>query len=208
MTKNDDIIFEAVNLNLKELDLAFSGPHTYTSLFMPQPYGIYLDQTLSTMFINAYIDDAELKHLFVRPLFLLLQIQSLNEKFYKIDKYLRENNNFVYTYAAGVHGGEFLFMYVFECPEKYKADYDKFIDGRYSEFSNDLKSIYHRVLPTPKGPIENPIYGAVFKTPQMKKITESILSAYHGREVDSPVILDTNQEYFGLPNSKYEIFRV
>jgi hypothetical protein len=185
MTKDKDKLYQKVlEIELIVPASEFTGIHTYSTMFMPPPFDIFIDNNIANVMVNCYLDDSQLKHLFRKPLFFLIKIPDINKTFLQIERYLRDNKNFSYTYPVGKTAkGEYLFMYVFECPEKYGADYDKFLDSKYSETSAEFKSLFHKSIPVQGKTVENPVYGVLHKTPSIKETVERILSCYHLRSM-------------------------
>ena len=126
-------------------------------------------------------------------------IQYYNRKdVLELISYLKEKKSYVHSYLVGYNDGIFFRMFVFECPEKYKPDYDLFIKAKYSKFSDDFKSKFTQTVQTPDGNHEeNPLYGAMFKTKHMKDWIE--------KQIGEP--LESGQEYFPKLNPTYEVFR-
>lgn len=195
-------IRDSLNIDFSYPDSVFTGNMTYSTLFLPPAFGIVMDEKLASLFINAYLNDAGFKHLYERPYFILIGTDSIDDIFNEVDSDFRENPNFVYTYFVGTNKGKLLYMYVFECPPKYKDDYDRFVEGKYSTFSTDYKSKFARIIPDENGNfIESHLYGVIYKTPSLKRKVENLLF------LDPKEKLDKNQEYFGKPDKKVETFR-
>ena len=193
---------EKIKINIP--NSPFTGNRTYSSLFLPPAFNIPFDSTLAAYLVNTYIDDAGLKHSFKRPYFVLLQANDISENFKELDRELKENQYFVYDYYVGSNeDGSMLFMYVFECPNELRTDYDKFLKGEYSKFSANFKSRFAKIVPDIHGKyIQSPLYGVLYKTPEWKKKIEGIICDPNENEH-----LDANQEFFGKPEEKFEIFR-
>lgn len=194
-------ILEPWKVEINYPNSVFTGQVTYSTLFLSPVFGINLDGKISNYLVNMYLNDAQLEHLYLRPLFILLKTKEIDNDFVEIDNMLQKNRNFVYTYAVGEHEDEKLYMYVFNCPDEYIVDYDKFVNGEYSKFSSKLKAKFSRVIPAGTGYEESPLYGVLYKTPSFKKKVEKFLFN------DPTEHLDNESEYFGKPDSKIEIFR-
>lgn len=175
----------------------FSGNKTYSSLFLPPMFDVATDRPVYDFFVNCYIDDYGIKHLFDRPLFVLLKTARIDNYFMAVESLITSAKNFVYTYPVGTNYDNYLFMYVFECPKVFQTDYDKFLNGEYSGFSKPLKQRFPRLIPLKGDAVESPIYGALHKTPYFKYKVESIIGEK----------LDKTQELWAAPKPEYEIFR-
>lgn len=176
----------------------FSGNRTYSSLFLVPAFEINLSSLVYHYFVNAYLDDHQIDHIYKKPLFFLVEVKKLDDNFRRIDIDLQRNKNFRYTYLAGTNGIGFLFMYVFECPPEYYSEYDKFIKGQYSKFSERYKGRFYKTVPGQEGGFdESPISGVMYKTPKIKEKVEKIIG----------VELSSSDEYFGKPDERIEIFR-
>jgi hypothetical protein len=198
MTKSDSDIKKITSVTLNEINSHFSNTSTYSTLFLIPAFDIELNSKVFEMFENAFVDHQDFMHLYERPLFCLFKVGEKEiSKFQEITPLLISNPNFVYTYCAGRTNNFYLFMYVFECPEPYKIDYDKFLEGKYSEFSLALKSKFNnKVMLTNGVQDESPIYGALFKTSDMRRKMEAIV----GQRID------VNGEFWPAPKDEFEIF--
>lgn len=197
MSPTDESIKEFTHVKTSTPHSPFSGDKTYSSLFLPNMFDVVIDRPIYDFFVNCYIDDAELNHQFKYPLFLLLKTQKLDNYFRAVENLLITNKNFVYTYPVGTNYGSYLMMYVYECPQVFLKDYDRFKNGEYSQFSKELKMRYPRMIPMQGRAIESPIYGVLFKT------------RYHRNKVEEIVgeKIEPAQELWATPKSEYEIFR-
>lgn len=198
MRRNKEDISIVTETNIGNIKSPFSGENTYTTLFLVPAFDVYMDTPFYKYFINAYIDDKDLTHYFKRPLFILVHLKDNSDRTADLQNYLVTRKAFIYDYIVGTKDGSLLKMYVFECPSKFKADYDLFLKARYSKFSNDYKAKFNRIITSVTGQnMESPLYGAVHRTPTMKKKVEAIIGE----------VLDKEQEYFGELKPDYEIFR-
>lgn len=198
MTKNDNILKNITALNVFRPKSVFSGENSYTTLFMLPMYEVYMDSTRYKHFINGYVDDVGLRHCFKRPLFILIKYEAHTESLLEITNYLMSKKSFVYSYLAGTEGNSLLKMFVFECPNQFRTDYDHFLKGKYSKFSAHLQQKFNQFIKSIDGSaMESPLFGAIHKTSTFKKTVEKILDER----------LSPNQEYFGELKNEFEIFR-
>lgn len=190
-------IRKAIHVDVKIPNSPFSGNRTYSTLFLAPAFELNLNSALWHYFVNAYLDDYTIEHVYKRPLFILLETRKLDDSFKRVDFDLQRNKNFRYSYVAGTHGLSFLFMYVFECPEQYTEEYDRFLKGQYSKFSERYKGRFYKIIPDSEGGFdESPISGVMYKTDKLKEKVEDIIG----------VPLSPSQEYFGIPDKRIEIF--
>lgn len=198
MTKNGVILKERTRLKVSRPNSVFSGENTYTTLFLMPAFDCFMDTGRYKYFINSYIDDIGIKHCFKRPLFVLVKYEAHTEGLLELTNYLRGNKYFVYTYLAGTTDNALLRMFVFECPPKYKSDYDAFLQAKYSKFSDQYKTKFNPSFRSVTGvAVESPLYGVVYKTETLKRKVEGFI----GQK------LDKEQEYFGILTPEFEIFR-
>lgn len=198
MIKNDIDIWSVASVPVNQINSPFSGDNTYSTLFLTPAFDVYLEAHLYHTFINSYIDDAEIKHLFKRPLFALIKYKERTLDVKEVNAYLKSKPSYVYSYLAGTYKDCYLRVYVFECPSAFKNDYDRFIKGEYSKFSYEYKDKFNKTTTSPSGiPIESPLYGVVNKTGFLKRKMEKIMDEK----------LSPSQEYFGIPIPEFEVFR-
>jgi len=197
MMVSEDNIKEVTHVKTTTPHSPFSGDKTYSSLFLPNMFDVVIDRPVYDFFVNCYIDDYGLSHLFDKPLFVLLKTEKLDNYFQAVESLITSNKNFVYTYPVGTNYGGYLFMYVFECPKVFEKDYDRFKNGEYSSFSKELKMRYPRLIPMQGRAMESPIYGALFKTQYHRGKVEEIV----GEKIEK------GQELWATPKPDYEIFR-
>jgi len=96
-------------------------------------------------------------------------------------------------------------MYMFEVPDSYKKDYDHFMNGRYSQFSESLKRAivkYH----CKKLDVNSPIYGVLYKTEQRREYLEKLLSYDPQGNFVSSVTISPSAEYASIINLDEEVF--
>lgn len=198
MTKSDIDIKKITSVSLTELHSYLSDRSTYASLFLIPAFDLELNAKTYELYENSFIDHEGFMHLFDRPLFTLFKVGEKEIKdFQNINKTLTSNPNFVYTYCVGRTNNYYLYMYVFECPKAFEKDYDKFLEGKYSQFSIAYKAKFMRNVMIFDGSYEeSPIYGALFKTDKMRQKMEGIV----GEKIDP------QGEFWSPPKDEYEIF--
>lgn len=88
---------------------------------------------------------------------------------------------------------------VFKFPERYRKDYELFMQGKYSKFSSEFKKIFpEKNRSYEDGKFDYTLHFHIFKrTPGMREFIEDDL----GIEIDRE---DKSFEYWGIPDSKRE----
>ena len=105
-------------------------------------------------FINAYLGDDEHeipeKYRYKDYLFLLFNIDlfSYTKEFEAFEDILKSHTVDDVTLFREEYIPEAgLKMYIFEIPEKYKKDLERFLIGKYSEFSEEYKGLFNKFVP-------------------------------------------------------------
>lgn len=198
MTKNEVKVDELIREDYKVPESVFDKKRTKTTLFMLQTIFPNNSLVATEYFVNAFIDDALFKHDLTRCIFILFKIEPKNPRWIMLAQKLRSKPEFVLEYFGGMQDGKHLMMMVFRIPEKYAAEYDNFIDGKYSKFSEDYKKLFPRHVYNEKAqPIESVIWQALYKADDLKKRMEDFLDTEFGPE----------DELWGKPEPKFEVYR-
>lgn len=142
-------------------------------------------------FINAFIDDYGLIHSSFdwyhktkeHYLYLLFKPKSL-KTFSSEEEIYKKFSNWVDYYDLD-DGNT---MHVFKIKEIYHSDYNKFINGKYSQFSKKLKDKYTNSLAD----------GIVNK---LETTRQQMCKIYDGFDIPK------SQEYMSIPDKKEEIYR-
>ena len=137
-------------------------------------------------FVEAFFKDMEHKSETKYPVYILFKPPNMIEfgEFLEEEKQLELIED-VYDYPGGY------VVVVYRFPEIYEKDYDLIKEGRYSETSNDFKSIF----PQTSSDETFSLYHLVFnKHPDLRKRMED--------ELGSPISEDT--ELWHLPNLQKE----
>jgi hypothetical protein len=85
-----------------------------------------------SQFVNVFVGDDSIG---LENCILLLYKYSSKEEFDKLDEELRQHPEFDHTYEPD----KYHTMFVFNIPLKYIEDFGKFIDGKYSQFTEEYK---------------------------------------------------------------------
>jgi hypothetical protein len=132
MIKNNINIEEIlkVNLTLPESSLGLEHQNNTFHFLLPmfKIHNIYGYPE----YRGIYYKDKERKSSLENCIYILIA-ESDNNKSLLAE--LKAHNNFKYTYYAGYNNKD-LICCVLQCDEQFIEDYDKLIDGRYSEVSN------------------------------------------------------------------------
>lgn len=182
---------------LKETIL--DGPYTKTTHFLLP--GLHISNNLQTFtkyFVNAFIDDEEITHIIKNPVFVLCKTKAFDADWLKFETALKSSPRCIYDYIVGKFEDDYLVMFLFEFPPAYRADYFKFIEGEYSQFSEQYKKLFIEKLKDDNGTEkENSLYGIIHKTQTFKHKLEKIIDER----------LDPQKEYWEKWSVNREIFR-
>lgn len=177
----------------------FDGLFTKTTQFMLSSLEINLVTPILKCFKNAFLDDVDHEHNYIRPIFLLFTIDDVR-KWDKTHVELVKNPNYINDYNAGVDkNGKDLVMYVLGVPEKYKMEYQHFRLGRYSHFSNAYKNKFSKYLSVNGAKEENIVWQVIHKADILKRKIEEQFNL-------TPHELDDAEEVWDLPRKEREIY--
>lgn len=141
-----------INNALLEVDTkldfsAFQKSCTATTLFMLYALG-YKPFSLPVNFVNAYIADEGFDENYTCPIFVLYRIDTTtahrDKMWSEFEKSMKNNPSFQCDYYVGKEAELDLVMYVFETPKRFQEDYYKFLEGKYSEFSEEYKTVFSK----------------------------------------------------------------
>lgn len=190
----------------------YDGNFTKTSQFMVPLVGIKLSHDLVfKYFVNSYLSDIEHPHEYERPIFILFSVTSFKEAdWIKIYNSLIKSPNYLTEYDVGVQDGKFLFMMVFQIPEKYKDDYLNFRLGKYSLFSDEARLMFPKYI-NANTKKKSTHWQIINKDPELVWIVEQKFNMPYG-EWFKPTIIDgvtypAPTEIWDKPNKKQEYYR-
>ena len=155
--KNQTTLYLLPVLNLLPINKDIKAQHNSSFVLEMERFG------LNTYLINAYLNKKE------KILKLLYKFSSW-EGYINLESQLKNHKNFL-TIKDEDH--KYVSVY-FSIPEEYYDDTDKFTNGKYSEFSDDLKK---RILNFTKlDPDKSTAVKAVLtKDPNLKSYIENLL---------------------------------
>ena len=203
MTKNEINLNDVITENYVAKKSIFNGKYNKTSQFLLQSLGIKLESLMMKEFrVNAYLDDKERDHDYIRPIFLLLKSKEIiSNEWRKTVNALVKNDAFVEIYDPGYDNGYFLTMFVFKCPDKWKDDYYLFKKGKYSQFSKEYKKLFCELTTNDVGAMVKSIpYSVVYKTELVKRKMEKEFLYEHG-------YFDYLDEIWEAPRREHEYYR-
>ena len=101
------------------------------------PLTNYTKADLSPFLVNAYLGDKSMLDwdLESPDVFVLVKYYG-NRKFLDLEKEIEKDKYFKTSY--NLWGGRYI-MFVFTISPSFKSDYDKFLEGKYSQFSDPAK---------------------------------------------------------------------
>lgn len=161
-----------------------------STMFLLRGLGLHVDILNKYGFISAYVDDVNHDIKYERSVFLLFrpaEIAELNAfiaKEYKRTEFVKED----YDYEGG------FVVVAYSFPEKFAEDYNKFLMGEYSKFSDEYKKLF---------PINVTIIDEKGKKKQTYDLTYHIFQKSLGlRERQSIIVYGSHEDENGneVPN--------
>ena len=158
---------------------------TKASLFMMPMFGGDHDLYLyDSLFVNAFIGVAGQENCLA-----LLYRFSGQSVFLKFEQALRKFPSF----RTIIDPSSYYVLFVFDIPPKFQDDYNKFILGKYSHFSPELKD---RIFKFHKVDLDSSIGHILYKSEKRRlRLQESL-----------DVKISKNAELFDIPDLEYEVF--
>ena len=197
-TDNTDIDV-VIHEDYKLKDLILDGKYTKATHFLLP--GLHLKGNMSIFtryFANAFINDEEIAHVVRNPLFVLFKTKSFDDNWRNFEFGVKTSPRCIWVYDVGKNDDDYLIMFLFEFPSAYRSDYNQFLEGDYSKFSDYYKKLFPETTINDYGEtIENPLYGVVHKTPTFKKSLEMVVG-----ETIKP-----SYEYWEKWSADREVFR-
>lgn len=165
-----------------------------STLFLLHPLGLNRHNLNQFGFVNCYLSDKNREISVQRPVLILLHPEDMELMQLFIEEEYSRTANLIEDYDY--EGGWVVLVYSF--PERWKKEYETFIEGKYSQFSKKFKEIYPKVIRTseegdPPKDIISVQYNIVNKTQDWKEMLERDLGI---------IISDEEQEYWKKPNGK------
>lgn len=205
MTKNEVDINYIVRANSSLPKSRLEGPLNKTSLFLLHCIDIKRKIfQVKKHFINAFIADEGEETALKNCIYVLLGVKNFRDRVWREANILLKvrNKNYVRDYYVGYDFNleRHLIMMVFQIPEKNLKNYHHFLKGEYSKFTEDYKEHFTDYNLT--DPHENNVWGAVFKTKDLKATLKRM---FFDRE--DFYIVDELNELWGLMVPEREVFR-
>lgn len=173
--------------NLKELELTEASRFVMPMLYTSDRNDSYF---ITPLFENCYIGDVN--HPELQNKIFLLYNYKMTVQFVKFERSLElmSGYNTDYDYAD-----EHQVLYVFDVPEEHLKDYQLFLEGKYSQFSESLKSKILKFWNFKEGSL---FYSLLYKT-------DKVLQYWSDQETDY-TLTATEGEYWPKPVSMQENF--
>jgi hypothetical protein len=113
---------------------------------------------------------------------------NMYDEMIKSSAWYRENYSF----------NEDMKLYVFECPDQWKSDYDLFVEGQYSKMSKDAKKtiLSYTTLEYKYQPLIDDMAGILYKRRDRKEKLEKILAMTIPDDLELASKIDPEQETF------------
>lgn len=185
---------------MSEIDALFQL--TCSSLFLLYPLGLDRAKQLSELgFVNAYIRDKSRDTDYKNPVYLLFKPSSLILFQAFLDEQYEQPNphtgtrDLVEDYDLE---GEYIVL-VYQFPERFQRDYEKFFRGEYSKFSSEFRKTFPktRKIKEPGGSWREELstqYRIIYKDAELREAIEDRLGIY----------LDDEMEYWEKPRESKE----
>ncbi len=200
MTKNEINPEEILQNRWEIFNSQFDGVFTKTTQFMLASLEVTLSTLMLRAFVNAFLDDADHDHDYIRPLFLLFRVLDNKRDWERMYVDITKNPNYIRDYNVGQENGSDMVMFVFRVPAKYTEDYYNFKRGRYSKFSNIYKSKFTKYISSKtKGKEESVIWQVIHKADTLKRRLEQDLKLQDG-------ILNEQEEIWDEPRREREVY--
>ncbi len=191
----------------------YDGTFSKTAQFMIPSIGITITKPIVfKYFVNAYLNDSEHPHDYLRPIFMLFSIKNYKEAdWVKVYNQMIQSPNYVTEYDVGMKGEEYLLMMVFKVPDEYEDDYINFKMGRYSKFSDKYKEKFPEFLDKERKR-KNIHWQIMNKDEELKRKVEKEYNMDEG-ELDMPtmyrgkIVGPPAEEIWDKPNKKREVYR-
>lgn len=113
------------------------------------------------------------------------------ELYNPIDK-LERNSNYIGKFDTTDNN----VMYIFKIPDFYLSEYELFLSGQYSKFSDKAKMIACKSVAGKDGITNTNIYGILYKTDERRKYIENLVGEK----------LHADAELCSIPNLEREIY--
>lgn len=172
----------------------FSMQTTDSAIFLtPMLFDTRAQLKWNTYFMNVFI---WMEGVDLPKLYLLLR-KGYTDSFDKLDKFVRSHEDFV----DRIEVDDFSYLYVFTVPIMYEEDFLKFIKGKYSELSEELKV---RILDFHAMKKTHEIYGILHKTKRRKVKVEKRIGQELPESAELYHIIDEDRETY---KDRYRVFR-
>lgn len=193
---------------MSEIDALFK--HNCSTLFLLYPLGLERRKIIEFGFKSAYIADASKDVGYENPVFLLFKPDSMTMfQAFADSEYLRVNphtDTFDLVEDYDYEKGYVVLLYQF--PEEFKEDYERFLEGKYSRFSKKFKATYPKMIKIPNNGIPKDVISLPYKiVNNTKKVREEI---EHRGELDLKeelekrlgVTFTSDMELWNVPGDK------
>lgn len=131
-------------------------------------------------FINSYLRDKAREDLTGNLLFVLFRPQDFEYFEMFISEQSLDNDNYLedYDYSNGY------VVMVYRIPEKFKEDFEKFKEGKYSKLSSLIKNCYEKEIKTFLIPEESFQWSVFNKSSKLRKTLEEFLDCQFTKDME------------------------
>jgi len=178
-----------VSDNLKKLDLTEASRFVLPMLYTKDRNDSYF---ITPLFVNCYVGDANHPEL-GNKIFLLYEYK-MTVQFVKFERSLELIPEYKTDYD---YADERQVMYVFNVPEEHEYDFEKFLEGKYSLFSDSYKEKILKFWGFKEGSL---FHSLLYKTERIidhwrSLDTDYTVTAAEGEYWPKPVMLKENFMY-------------
>lgn len=141
MNKNEIIVEDVLQESIKLPESLFGMDRFNNSHFFLGPlFDIKSATKHKHNYVGCYIGDRLREHSVERPLFCLCKFATLDgDEYSTLSKYFLNHKNFKFNYYAGMNNGYNLIMFVLTASDDISSDYDKLVNGKYSQVSTEYR---------------------------------------------------------------------
>lgn len=157
--------------------------------------GETLDKLLTYRIVNSYLRDKDREDLLTNVLFVLFKPDDWPE-FETFVEQQEQTKDFLeeYDYEGGY------VVLVYRIPFSLKRDFEKFKEGKYSEFSASTKNLFKKMIPDGRmGKLQKSLQWEIFeKEPDLREQLED----------DLDVVLPDDSEVWSIPSTIKETLNI
>lgn len=195
------------------------GRFNKTTLFLLPMINLSHRMRAMTKYLkNAFLDDGGIEHDFKRPIFLLMKVKDYKDRdWIDFTKSVLNmdvaSKAYLMDYSIGREDGHDLVMYVFDVPDEWASDLERFKLGQFSKISDKFKKKFPQYVYLSNGEKrESQQWGAMNKSEALKDAVVKEFINPGTSTVDDVISLrrsmDDWDEIWDSPKLEEEVFRL